>query len=297
MGLRRLRAWLICLAAALILAQFGRAQEISNSTYTFEIQNGKVLVTSEFSLSESTMLDFALDLPNDAFDVSVSIDGIPRTPIYSDETEKKLRIRNIGKDVSMRYSTKDLLKGSAFFVTVKTVYRADNMNVIVILPEGYSLLTPVKGETFETGSVYPVPSQVRSDGQSMVFEWHLKGLEANDTFSVLMLLKKKFPWAVIIAVGSMILISGAVLFYLRERQKRPKVVVEKVENIEEHLKEEEAQIINILKQRGGSCEQGTLRVIMNIPKSTLSTLISELEERKIIIKQKKGKKNIISLKK
>jgi uncharacterized membrane protein len=283
--------------AFILLAASASAQEIASANYQFDVQKSKTVITGYFSMKESTMIDVGLDLPNDAFDVSLTIDGIPRRIIYADEAEKKLRIKNIAKDITLQYSTRDFMKSSAFFVTIKTFYPTTSMDVKVTLPEGYTLQNPVRGETFETGSVYPMPSSVESDGQSMVFTWHLSDLEANDTFSLLMLLKQKFPVAIIILASVLILAAGGVGFYIYERKKKPKVIIEKVERIEEHLKENEEQIINIIKQRGGSCEQGTLKVIMNIPKSSLSGLLSELEERKIIYKQKKGKKNIISLKK
>jgi uncharacterized membrane protein len=63
-----------------------------------------------------------------------------------------------------------------------------------------------------------------------------------------------------------------------------------------HLKDDEQQIVRILKKRKGSCEQGTLRVVTGFSKASLSRLISELEARKIIYKEKRGKKNLIFLK-
>ena len=68
-------------------------------------------------------------------------------------------------------------------------------------------------------------------------------------------------------------------------------------NILKHLKEEEQQIIRVLQQKEGKCEQGTLRVVTDFSKAHLSRLLMELEARKIIHKEKKGKKNLVFLKK
>ena len=297
MDFKKTASILMLAAAVLMLAALSSAQEIDSTKYRFEIQSNNVLVSGSFNLKESTMIDIVLDLPNDASGVTLTIDDIPRKITYADEKEKKLRIKNIAKDVELQYTTKELIKSSAFFVTIKTFYPTASMSVEAVLPEGYTLKNPVRGETFETGSVYPIPTSVQSDGQAMVFSWTLSNMEANDTFSMLMLLKKKFPAALIITCSLLALAAVAVGIFIYERKKKPKVIIEKVEDMEEHLKEEEEQVVNILKQRGGSCEQGTLKVIMNLPKSTLSGLLSELEERKIITKQKKGKKNLILLKK
>ncbi len=72
---------------------------------------------------------------------------------------------------------------------------------------------------------------------------------------------------------------------------------EKIAELLSHLKEEEQQIVMVLAQREGQCEQGTLRIVTNYPKSTLSRIISELEARNIVYKEKRGKKNLVFLKK
>ncbi len=68
------------------------------------------------------------------------------------------------------------------------------------------------------------------------------------------------------------------------------------DEVEKHLKEEERVIVRLLRQREGRCEQGTLCMISGFSKATLSRLLSELEERGIVYKEKKGKKNIVHLK-
>jgi uncharacterized membrane protein len=64
---------------------------------------------------------------------------------------------------------------------------------------------------------------------------------------------------------------------------------------DKHLKDDERQIVNILKARESQCEQGTLRVVSGMPKSSLSRILKELEERNIIYKEKRGKKNMVFL--
>ncbi|MFO8016290.1 MAG: hypothetical protein R6U32_04245 [Candidatus Woesearchaeota archaeon] len=68
-------------------------------------------------------------------------------------------------------------------------------------------------------------------------------------------------------------------------------------SFEGHLKEDEEQVVNILKQREGRVEQGTLRIITGFSKAKLSGLLKELEDRKIVHKEKRGKKNLVFLKK
>ncbi|PIN86955.1 hypothetical protein COV19_02055 [Candidatus Woesearchaeota archaeon CG10_big_fil_rev_8_21_14_0_10_44_13] len=67
------------------------------------------------------------------------------------------------------------------------------------------------------------------------------------------------------------------------------------EDVDKYLKEDERAVVNILRQRGGICSQSTLRIAGNFSKATLSRLLVELEQRNIIKKEKRGKKNLVIL--
>ncbi len=83
----------------------------------------------------------------------------------------------------------------------------------------------------------------------------------------------------------------------RSRKKKNESLEYKpIVGVDNHLKEEEKQVVNILKEREGRAEQGTLRVVSGLPKSSLSRILKELEERKIVHKEKRGKKNMVFLK-
>jgi predicted transcriptional regulator len=67
------------------------------------------------------------------------------------------------------------------------------------------------------------------------------------------------------------------------------------EDILKYLKEDERIIARILKQREGSCEQGTLRLVSGFSKAKLSRLLTDMAERGVVKKEQKGKKNMIFL--
>jgi len=64
----------------------------------------------------------------------------------------------------------------------------------------------------------------------------------------------------------------------------------------QHLKEDEVIVINVLRMKGGSCSQSTLRIATDFSKARLSRILSELEERSVVYKEQRGRKNIITLK-
>lgn len=65
------------------------------------------------------------------------------------------------------------------------------------------------------------------------------------------------------------------------------------DEVEKHLKEDERIIVRLLRQREGRCEQGTLCLVSGFSKATLSRLLTELEERGILRKERQGKKNMV----
>lgn len=81
--------------------------------------------------------------------------------------------------------------------------------------------------------------------------------------------------------------------FKQQREERAKS--RRLNYVAEHLKEDERQIVEILKRKGGMCMQGTLLTIADFSKSKLSEILSELESRRIISKRKKGRSNVISL--
>ena len=78
-----------------------------------------------------------------------------------------------------------------------------------------------------------------------------------------------------------------------ERPEKPAFSID--ENVEKYLKEDEKTVVNILRQRDGICSQSTLRIVGNFSKATLSRLLVELEQRNVIRKEKRGKKNLVIL--
>ena len=120
---------------------------------------------------------------------------------------------------------------------------------------------------------------------------------------------KYWPHIIIASLLSILVITGIIYLTIQKstrRRIRPRIVIKEIKgstheyaetDISEHLKEDEQQIISILKMKEGSCDQGTIRVITSFSKAKLSGLLKELEERKIIHKEKRGKKNLVFLKK
>ncbi|HLC67224.1 MAG TPA: hypothetical protein VJK52_06320 [Candidatus Nanoarchaeia archaeon] len=65
--------------------------------------------------------------------------------------------------------------------------------------------------------------------------------------------------------------------------------------VEKYLKEDERSVVRVLQLKGGSASQGTLRIATNYSKAKLSRILTELEQRGVIHKDRDGKRNLVSL--
>ncbi len=295
---------IILILAFLVLINTSYASDIKIDTYSydFKVLTDNINVENVIKFKEGSIGIFEFDIPEDATSIKIFKDNIEIS--YADE----INIDNT-KELKLKYTTKEFLERSNFLITIRSGYDIDNLKIKLKLPEGATLTKPIKDETLQGGSAYPIPSKLYSDGLSLILEWERYNFKVNDEISILVIFNqgKDLLPIIILSVVILILVIGFVLFIYK--QKKPKIKKikrlketktikeEKEPSILKHLKENEQQIIRILSMREGQCEQGTLRVLTDFSKAKLSRILSELEERKIIIKEKRGKKNLVFLKK
>jgi len=236
----------------------------------------------------------SIPVPEDAETIELYINDAKTNAVIEDNS-LTLNL-NPNDQIKLGYITKEYIDKSNFLLSLPVKYNVQSLKIILVLPEEAVLIKPI---TETSGSIYPKPDSATTDGRSLIFIWEKDNLTAGDEISIFTMYKPKTSYTYMIIV---FVIFVLVLYYiLRKRPKkefRPVIRVHEPDkqSVLEHLKEEEQQIVNILKQREGQCEQGTLRVVTGFSKAHLSRLLMELEARKVIYKEKRGKKNLIFLK-
>jgi len=299
--------WLISL---FLLASFVSARPYDSYTADFTIVERNVVVNIVLDfLNEETGV-FYFSLPEDARTIDLYIDNSAAEPVI-EEGRLKIELRS-SKRVRISYVTGDFLDKNNFLVNLKAPDDINNLTLQVSLPEKAVLRKQIIEGDITSGSIHPNPELALTDGRSMIFIWKRNDLSKDDELSVFVQYKPGGPsiWPIfwVLLIAAMLAYLG--YNYMKEWRykgliKRPKKEAKvpqprkpkKELGILKHLKEEEQQIIRVLQQKEGKCEQGTLRIITDFSKAHLSRLLMELEARKIIHKEKKGKKNIVYLKK
>lgn len=271
------------------------------------LDDESAIVKHDILLLDSNNTYYETLIPKDSYNLSVSSSGKSTEFFLVEKGERQVlrfKITTLTEEITIVYSTKSFITQTTdlaiFGTTIFVPYNSIIFKMKVILPERAILTKP--SEEFAT-SIYPL-GQVSSDGQHITVTW--TEYEAIGDFSYMVVYKLSpkegmpLRWFIVGGIAVLLLIgSGIYIFHLRKKKheivKETRVVKEK-EIIVPNLKERESRVVEALKLKEGSAEQGTLRVMLDMPKATLSVILKELEERKVIYKEKRGNKNMVFLK-
>jgi len=295
----------------LLVACSVSALEIESQNYEFQIVGNTVHTSHEIMLGGSLTGAFDMPLPEDAEAISLYVDN--KLVEYSNA----LNLASV-KKIRINYLTSDLLDKGNFLASIPGNYNTNTLSVKLVLEEGASIMKE-KSDGVKSPSIFPEPSDITSDGQSIILVWEKQNFEQEDGFPIYVRIKQEKTYipeiialiALIVFIVIIVKTKAWEKYLKKPKQKKEKQEpkkddvepkkesehkTEKAHEILEHLKEDEQQIVRVLKDREGSCEQGTLRVVTSFSKAHLSRLLMELEARKVIYKEKRGKKNLVFLK-
>jgi uncharacterized membrane protein len=297
---------IICLAAALaLLMPCISALEITELNYEFHFVGYSVFVEEKIIFGGSVTGAFSLSVPKDAEGISVYIDEKPA------EYSPVLRL-NSAKTVRINYVTQSVVDKGNFLASIPVKHNISIMSVMLVLEEGTSIMRE-KSDGISSASVFPIPDEITSDGQSIILNWEMNDVEKGEDMPIYVRIKReKSRWSYIAIVAVLLVLAWAALKKQggpkKAKEEKQEEEPEKPEKIEipdeiekepafiKNLKEDEQQVVRVLLLKEGKCEQGTLRVATDFSKAKLSRLLSELEARNIVYKEKRGKKNLIFLK-
>ncbi|MBW3004928.1 hypothetical protein KY310_03780 [Candidatus Woesearchaeota archaeon] len=270
--------WVLLIGILLVLTTSVSALEIDKYNAVYNLVDDKAVVEVEIIFSEEITGEFNLSLPEDYTALTV----------YLDDSQKEFdgMLENVTA-IKYNYITQDVIDKTNFLMNLQLGYAVKEMEIKLVLPSGALLKKPLHKQG---GSIYPKPTETDTDGRSLIFIWADKDVEQDEEIAIFAQIEPKKDYRGWIALIILLLVLFPVIYFAYPRK------IKQVKKTEKHLKEDEEQIVTILERKEGECEQGTLRVITGFSKAHLSRLLKELEERKVVHKEKRGKKNIVFLK-
>jgi len=145
---------------------------------------------------------------------------------------------------------------------------------------------------FIVEEVTPSPDQSRDE-----LIWY--GLRSFGTKEPRIILSKPaFPWGtavIIVVVIAVIVASGSYFIGRRKKDKTDPQPVQNREITELEMMDVEERIIKILKDGGGELYQSEIGRQLDLPKSSVSSALNQLHDKKLTLKIKKGRENLIRL--
>ncbi|MBY8997371.1 MAG: hypothetical protein KGD60_06550 [Candidatus Thorarchaeota archaeon] len=183
---------------------------------------------------------------------------------------------------------------------IRPLNEVQNLTFTAILPAHAVLQTDVSAPLF------PSPSSNYTDGQSSVFVWFSEQLLPGQ--EVAYIVKYEIPSAImqstpaevsltqLIPFGLLFLIVGAVAVLFVERIPtiiklfKTRTVITPI-----RLSKQEEDILSFLSKRGGSCPQREIYEELDMSQSLASTILTSLEERKLIRRFREGRENMVHI--
>src|SRR3989344_5235802 len=262
----------------------------------FNIKEDYADVLINVNYGNESNFNFYLDLPKD----------VTESKVYFDDKEQKFQIRDseltkfiniFGKanKIRIEYASSYYIEYSSkyYFTSEINPIITGNLEIKVILPEGATLDKAYNDRS--SSSVYPKPARLETNGKNIIINWNQETKAYSPLALFLVYDINDFNYYIII----ILLLIALIIFFTFKTIKKREIKIKKIKinNVEKHLKNDEKLIVNILKQKKGSCTQSTLLTLTNMSKASLSRLLDELEERNIIRKEQQGNKNLIILRK
>ena len=270
----------ISLVALLFMIPMAAAYSIDSYGLAFDMQENTVTVEASIAFNESVSDNLEFVLPPESTIIGIQMDNETINP---DDTGNILSLNLSSTNaLSLSYETSFYIDKHDFLFDFTAPFEIKQLSIVLKLPPRAYLEQSLENG----GSIYPKPDQALTDGERLIFAWNITDMNEGDEFTVYAKTADQRDLTITWIIGA--ILAGVIIFLFAKSLTHQKPL------IENHLKEDEETIINVLKQRDDQkIEQGTLRIITGFPKSTLSRLLTELEERKLIYKEKKGKKNLV----
>jgi DNA-binding HxlR family transcriptional regulator len=302
--MKKLIYFLILIFAVLISSSYAAQEENFYIKIVDYTTSTSAIVEHEIIFNTPTNILFNFNLPSDAKGVSLKIDG------EFVELDNLENMNILGaKSINLEYITNEIIGDDEIFFNLNGLQESNKFLVLVELDKNNNLRYKT-GKGMITTSVYPQPYNLLSNGQNIIVKWERTNIEEGSEFSGFILLeeivhlsKTKLLLLILVLVTILIFVYLQWKKYKKELKKQktvnqtPNKTTAKKKKVTKRaiLSTSKKTSEDVLKHLKGD-EKQVVRTVGDFSKATLSRILSELEERNIISKEKKGKKNIVHLK-
>ena len=265
---------------------------IDTHSVSYTIDDDVVKVKHTITTSNS----INLLIPEDAYNFEVFVnEKIGEFTLSRTENYKQILIPSLtdSKEIIIAYTTSSFLekgKKSYFTGTIRTTQKTNKLSVYLILPEKAPLARPLNALN---PPVSPKPLSVGTTGRQIIINWVKENVEPGDVFSMFVVYDGRNVnlWYFIIGFITLIIISGIIYFYKKNKQED---TISKTSF--PHLLEPEQLVVKaLIRAKDNTMWQKELQIAVGFTKSKLSRTIRNMEQRDLVKKIPYGTTNKIEL--
>lgn len=281
------------LAALLLIIMVSGASATTIESETLNLDLERSEASAEIAVEELTSSSFTYITSADVESVSASSQGRnlsceAETLALGDEIVCDTDLRK-NFTVNIEYSFSGLVENQGankIFRYSHPIYRpTNNFNLIVELPEG-----SVKAENRQD-AITPDDGRERTDGRTIFVEWN-KSPQTGDTLNFQIKYETLEPSTDYMEILGFILVLialsgmayGAYIYSKKSNR-------ENVRKSFSDLSDDEKDIIELLIDNEGEMLQKDIVDLSNYSKAKISGLVSQLEDKKLVVKEKEGRSN------
>ena len=214
-------------------------------------------------------------------------------PLSSIWIDMELSVLDLQSDLELGLDS-TYLQGT-FILYIRPLNTLRNFTLTTSLPES-ALLSQES-----VSPLFPDADLNSTDGRSLKFTWNIATLQPGQekVFIIKYQLPnlQSSPTEIVIAGGVIFgllgLVSGILLMYFGP------LVVRRVREMKQvrivGVTAEEEEVLDIIRRKGGSCNQKELYTQLNMSQSKVSIILGNLEERGLVTRVRDGRVNIINL--
>ncbi|MDY6762051.1 MAG: hypothetical protein SVY41_03305 [Candidatus Nanohaloarchaea archaeon] len=180
--------------------------------------------------------------------------------------------------------------GLEFSLSNRIFVPTDRVETKVVLPEGYGIL--------ESGEAYSPPgADVGSRGRRIFLEWQQENVSIGDSLSYtvryeqLSVFESLALRQLTLLLGVAVIVLAVLVVYVRRKHAGEKTIAD----VFPVLKEDEQEVMRYLIDNDGEVEQRDIVDSLDYSKAKISRLVSDLEDRSLVTKEKRGRVNVVTL--
>ena len=180
---------------------------------------------------------------------------------------------------------------------IRPLYQIQNLTFNAILPT-HAIL-----QSDASAPLFPNPTMNYTDGIRPIYVWYRDSMLPGQ--EVVYIVKYQLPAAILepepsplnsVVFGLVFLVIGAVSVLFIERiplllkRLQTRTVITAI-----RLSKQEEEILSFLTKKGGSCPQREIYEELDMSQSLASTILTSLEERKLIRRFREGRENMVHI--